>query len=267
MFVEIGVIDHSDMDPSIPKFDYAGVVLAEKIDELLVEKALNSVKRGGKLDILVTQPPHSIFEVEEIARKLYGFAPPRPQELDFTVLFYESHHTEFWQHTFSEREILPRGTSSIGVYQKVAVGGTWDHLHWGHKLMLTLATYTAKSTVVVGVTDAKLLTNKKHAEALEDYNSRAENVVKFIRYLKPDIRVEVYSMDDIYGPTITLEGIEALVVSAETSQGGLQVNKKRKEMNWPALEILEAGLIPGHGETKLSSTDLRKEQLEKQGRL
>lgn len=249
------------------QYDYAGVILNDQINEDLLKEALSSVKSGGKLDILVTHTPNSTAGVEKIARELYEYAPPRPEVLDFTVLFNESYHTEMWEHTFSEPNISYNNDNSIAIYEKVAVGGTWDHLHWGHKLMLTLATYTAKSVVVVGITSSKLLANKKHANALEDYDVRARNVKKFIWSLKPVIDVQVYSLDNIYGPTITVEGIEALVVSAETSQGGTQVNEKRKEMNWPALDILEVGIIQGQGKTKLSSTDLRKEQLEKHGRL
>lgn len=39
-----------------------------------------------------------------------------------------------------------------GIYDTVALGGTFDHLHAGHKVLLTLAAYISIKKVVIGVT-------------------------------------------------------------------------------------------------------------------
>lgn len=72
--------------------------------------------------------------------------------------------------------------------QKVAVGGTFDHLHIGHKLLLTMTAFAldapcidnAKSTLVVGISSADLLKSKKHAEYLESWTERAHAVLNFL---------------------------------------------------------------------------------------
>lgn len=75
----------------------------------------------------------------------------------------------------------------------VAVGGTFDHLHTGHKLLLTATALMLNhcSTVanpggaqprrlIVGITGDELLVNKKHAELLESWEQRELNVIRFL---------------------------------------------------------------------------------------
>ncbi|CZT09669.1 hypothetical protein WAI453_004667 [Rhynchosporium graminicola] len=75
------------------------------------------------------------------------------------------------------------------VHKVVAVGGTFDHLHAGHKLLLTAtalllqpstAASPAKSRLVVGITGDELLKNKKYAEYLNSWKQRQEDVVEFL---------------------------------------------------------------------------------------
>ena len=49
----------------------------------------------------------------------------------------------------------------------VALGGTFDHLHAGHKILLTMACWLASRRVIVGITDDILLKNKKYRNLLE----------------------------------------------------------------------------------------------------
>lgn len=37
-------------------------------------------------------------------------------------------------------------------FQRVAVGGTFDHIHAGHKILLTMTALLAEDSMVVGVT-------------------------------------------------------------------------------------------------------------------
>ncbi|KAF2856877.1 pantetheine-phosphate adenylyltransferase family protein-like protein [Plenodomus tracheiphilus IPT5] len=76
----------------------------------------------------------------------------------------------------------------------VAVGGTFDHLHIGHKLLLTMFAFVlgrrssvdleCKSSVLtVGITGDALLVNKKYAEHLESWKRRQESVHDFLSSL------------------------------------------------------------------------------------
>ena len=49
----------------------------------------------------------------------------------------------------------------------VCVGGTFDYLHVGHKLLLSLAAYCASERLVCGVSDAPLLQKKTLRELMQ----------------------------------------------------------------------------------------------------
>ncbi|CBX94872.1 similar to pantetheine-phosphate adenylyltransferase family protein [Plenodomus lingam JN3] len=94
----------------------------------------------------------------------------------------------------------------------VAVGGTFDHLHIGHKLLLTMFAFVlgrrssadmdAKSSVLtVGITGDALLVNKKYAEQLESWKRRQESVHDFLSslvYFGPhdDNRIQVLEVNE-----------------------------------------------------------------------
>ncbi|KAF2265296.1 hypothetical protein CC78DRAFT_532511 [Lojkania enalia] len=91
----------------------------------------------------------------------------------------------------------------------VAVGGTFDHLHIGHKLLLTMFAFVlgrrplsadsskVSNVLTIGITGDQLLKNKKYAEFLEGWQQRQQAVHDFLSSLiyfgQPDdarIRVE-----------------------------------------------------------------------------
>jgi pantetheine-phosphate adenylyltransferase len=65
-----------------------------------------------------------------------------------------------------------------------------------------------------------MLAKKKHKELIASTEDRINNVKDILRIIRKDIELCVVPMSDAFGPTITEEKIEALVVSAETMAGG-----------------------------------------------
>jgi phosphopantetheine adenylyltransferase len=93
------------------------------------------------------------------------------------------------------------------------------------------------------------------------------------------ITVQCVVIQDAFGPTITVEQIDALVVSGETRSGGKAVNDKRAEKGWKALEVFEVDVLNAReveesAETasktedfasKISSTAIRQRRAEAKG--
>ncbi|PGH12503.1 hypothetical protein AJ79_04247 [Helicocarpus griseus UAMH5409] len=77
-------------------------------------------------------------------------------------------------------------------HYSVAVGGTFDHLHAGHKLLLTATALAIDAvppgseqpvlrTITIGITGDELLVNKKYAEVLESWDERWQGVWTFMK--------------------------------------------------------------------------------------
>ncbi len=108
------------------------------------------------------------------------------------------------------------------LYESVALGGTFDHLHSGHKLMLSLAALVSTNRVLCGITTEEMLTSKTHPQQLEALDTRKLTVERFMREFKQGINLEIVTLRDPFGPTVKLGELEALIVSPETLSGGLK---------------------------------------------
>ncbi|CAJ2499737.1 Uu.00g025900.m01.CDS01 [Anthostomella pinea] len=192
----------------------------------------------------------------------------------------------------------------------MCLGGTFDHLHPGHKLLLTAAVLLLnvpeKGTAgpcrfIIGVTGDELLKRKKYAELVQPWNVRAMSIMDFLssilrlskdgwngaeqpkldsgsgelvsRFRDDTIEIQCVEIQDAFGPTITAEDMDALVVSGETRSGGNAVNERRRELDWRQLEIFEVDVLDADdvvdGPTKtqdfaskISSTAIRQKKAE-----
>ncbi|KAK8073091.1 phosphopantetheine adenylyltransferase 1 [Apiospora saccharicola] len=207
-------------------------------------------------------------------------------------------------------ESVQEARSTTTPHSVVCLGGTFDHLHPGHKLLLTAAILLLKvpdegssesCSFVVGITGDELLKNKKYAEFVQPWEDRAMSVIEFLssmlelqkqgwkrgaapKIIKKDgeitalfrsgtISVSCVQIQDAFGPTITQENMDALVVSGETRSGGAAVNAKRTEQGWHPLQIFEVDVLSAEEITdeptktenfasKISSTAIRKMRAE-----
>ncbi|KAK9432248.1 hypothetical protein V1505DRAFT_323950 [Lipomyces doorenjongii] len=154
-----------------------------------------------------------------------------------------------------------------GQYPVVALGGTFDHLHDGHKILLTMGGFLTRESLIIGVAGEALLQNKKYKEYLEPLTQRCAGVLEFLAYIYPTLHATTHEMKDVYGRTETIEAIDALVISGETRQGAKMVNDERRRRGFHALKIWEIDVVNGDANNqwagKLSSTDMRKREFEK----
>ena len=84
-----------------------------------------------------------------------------------------------------------RGGADAGdeTVDKTSVGGTFDRMHAGHRLLLATASAVTRSrdapTVYVGVTGDVLLRNKRHRDLIEPYEARAAAAASFVAKTRP----------------------------------------------------------------------------------
>ena len=170
-------------------------------------------------------------------------------------------------------------SSSGSTHTSVAVGGTFDHLHLGHKLLLSATVFIPEPTaekprhITIGITGDDLLVNKKFASQVGSWEARQAETAAFVESIlvfAPDIpsikttevrndakpngkaivvhygnqlSVNYCQINDPFGPTITDESISAIIISKETRAGGKAVNDKRSEKGWKELEVFEVDVL------------------------
>lgn len=140
------------------------------------------------------------------------------------------------------------------MFDFIAVGGSFDHLHNGHRKLLNAAAVLCQKQLTIGISGKSLLINKRHAELIDSFNMRKRKVLEFLAYVNSDLDINAVRIEDPYGPTITDSSLEAIVVSSETILGGFKINSLRSQKGWNRLVIL---LIQRHDSASLSSTYLR----------
>lgn len=139
------------------------------------------------------------------------------------------------------------------------LGGTFDHLHDGHKLLLRTAFMVAKK-VVIGLATDSLLNEKKFKEKIEPFETRKENILNFIESINPNYRKNctIIPLSDPFGPAITDPTIEIHISSEESYKNAIKINELRHEKGLNKMILVIVPSVLNKNGTKISSTDIRK---------
>lgn len=151
-------------------------------------------------------------------------------------------------------------------YKKVAVGGTFDELHRGHKTLLDMA-FEVGDKVLIGLSSDAfvLIMGKPHKTA--PYNERLKELLTFLADSGLAERAEIVTLDDPFGRTMASEGLEALVVSKETQKTAEKINEKRQKAGLSPLDIIVVNMVPAENNTPISTTRIRSGEIDRNGHM
>jgi cytidyltransferase-like protein len=163
-----------------------------------------------------------------------------------------------------------RNTSfSIGRHGKfpvVAVGGTFDLVHKGHRKLLDTA-FEVGETVMIGVTSDRFVKKLHKPHKVDSYEIREKELKKLLKRRNWLDRSVIVSLEDPYGPTTKENNIDALIVSQRTEPTAELINRLRRQKGLRPLNIVSITLVRAEDSRPISTTRIRRGRIDREGRI
>ena len=162
----------------------------------------------------------------------------------------------------TEPDTLPRSKP----YKTIALGGTFDLLHKGHEQLLAKS-FQLANFVLVGVTSDKFVKTLQKPHPVQKYKTRVRTIQHFLRKHQWSNRARISRLSNPYGPAATRKNLEALLVTPNTLASGRKLNRIRRRKGLPVLEIRTVRLAKAEDGKPISSTRIRKREIDRRGRI
>lgn len=149
---------------------------------------------------------------------------------------------------------------------KVAVGGTFEYLHDGHKALIKKAFELANGgEVYVGLTSNEMA--RQRNRNVDDCQIRKATLLQYIEDLDlPDKQYTVVELTDSYGTTLT-DDFDYIVVSPETLPVALKINELRGQAECSKIKIVNVEYVLADDEVPISSTRIACGEIDEHGHL
>ena len=151
-------------------------------------------------------------------------------------------------------------------FQTVAIGGTFDELHKGHRALL-LKAFEVGNRVLIGLCTDDLAKKLWKPHKVATYEERLKELKNFLRKESILDRAEIMPLNDPYGVTLSRGCVEAIVVSRETEARAHEINEKREARGLPPLHVVVIEMVPAQNHVSISTTRIRRGEIDREGRL
>lgn len=146
----------------------------------------------------------------------------------------------------------------------VALGGTFDRFHKGHRAMLDRA-FTVGRTVSVGIATEALYKDKYLSGEIEPFVKRKKSVRDYL-FMKGWLdRSRIISFSDFKGPLDKKKSVEAIVVSRQTLPNAMRINKLREDNKLPRLRTIMVEDVMANDGKIISSARIRRGEIDREG--
>lgn len=146
---------------------------------------------------------------------------------------------------------------------RVAVGGTFQPLHDGHKMLLRKAFELSKD-VDIGLTSDEMARNAR-VRPVKNYEERKKALEDWIRK-EIDVEPHIFKINDPYGPTLN-DDYDYLVVSAETFPAALKINEMRNAAGRKPITIYRVDCVLAEDGKPISATRVVRGDIDVHGNL
>jgi cytidyltransferase-like protein len=157
-------------------------------------------------------------------------------------------------------------TTKSRPFNEVAIGGTFDVLHRGHKILLRTA-FRAGDRVLIGLSRNGFVRRLVKNHRVDSYPKRKRELVSFLKKERLLDRAKIIPLDNPYGPTINDSTIRALVVSRMTKKMADKINTIRRRRGLKPLRVVSIGMVVAEDFEPISSTRIRAGEIDREGYL
>lgn len=141
----------------------------------------------------------------------------------------------------------------------VAIGGTFDILHDGHKALLRKAYKLGR--VTIGLVSDKMAKHKGHA--VNPYAIRKQALATYVRALT-GAEPEIVELNDPYGPTLDTQ-FDYIVVSPDTIETAREINALRTRHRMAPITIMCVDFVRARDGKPISSSRIRRGEIDEHG--
>ena len=149
-------------------------------------------------------------------------------------------------------------------YHHICLGGTFDHLHAGHKRMIDFAFHTGEK-VSIGLSTDHFVQKKLLAQSIQSFKTRKKYLIDYVSQNNWIKRLSIFPLEDIYGIADCDVSLEAIIVTRETAANAIKINKKRTSNNLQPLRIVSVPFLKGEDKKIVRAERIRKGMINRIG--
>ena len=150
-------------------------------------------------------------------------------------------------------------------FNLVALGGTFDIIHAGHIALLEKG-FSISKKVIIGLTSDELA-EKKGKKLLHSFQIRYSTLESLLKEKFPNSIFEIVKLDNDFGPAAIEDNVNALVVSEETRNKGILLNKLRLDKDQSSVTIIVVPMVLAKDGTRISTTRIRNSEIDAKGNI
>ena len=150
-------------------------------------------------------------------------------------------------------------------FNLVALGGTFDIIHAGHLALLDKG-FSISKKMIIGLTSDELA-EKKGKKLLHSFQIRYSTLESLLKEKFPNSIFEIAKLDNDFGPAVIEDNVNALVVSEETRNKGILLNKLRLDKDQSSVTIIVVPMVLAKDGTRISTTRIRNSEIDAKGNI
>lgn len=150
---------------------------------------------------------------------------------------------------------------------KVAVGGTFEIIHKGHRTLLAKAFAVAVGDeVLIGLTSDHLAKSTR-GRMVAPFKEREWALRSYLERAHPGLVHVIEMISDEFGPAAHLPDLEVLVVSENTHPTGVRLNEAREESDLAPLRLVKIPHVLAEDGRPISTTRILAGECDADGRI